>query len=255
MVSKLRQAVADPSSRSPNGKEKSLPVHTYDGQLDWSKEMNKWIDGIDRTWNAEMRRIKNCLFPLVPVDLFDHGVPELLAPYGDVSSILDQMDRQMEAVRRPIETMFDKQQLLPDVGGLSRDPLDYLKDSCELVALKPLSEAEVKQRESTEHQLALKPTGTVGPTVIMDETTGGEKLQMEIPTEPDFTADDPCVRMDANHVIVSGRKQCADKTGSSKGDHVKEFTRSYEIPEKMDTFPISIQLHGNTLLMQASKLK
>ncbi|KAF6777169.1 hypothetical protein AHF37_03186 [Paragonimus kellicotti] len=218
MVSKLRHVVADPSSKSPNGKEKSLPVHTHESQPDWSNEVNKWIDGIDRTWNAEMRRMRNSLFPLVPVDLFDHGVHELLAPYGDVSSILDRMDRQMEAMRRPIEAIFDKQQLLPDVGGLSSDPLDYLKDAYELgedgrvhfkvrfnvegygpeniqdgvltletpvttklhnavtfnrdhqLALKPLSEEEVKQREPTEHELALKPTGTVGPTVIKDES-------------------------------------------------------------------------------------
>ncbi|KAF8566469.1 hypothetical protein P879_01764 [Paragonimus westermani] len=350
MVSKLRHVVADPSNKSPTEKEKTLQVHTHEDQPDWPKEVNKWIDGIDRTWNAEMRRMRNSLFPLLPVDLFDHGVHELLAPYGDVSSILDRMDRQMEAMRRPIEAVFDRQQMLREADDLSSDPLDYLKDAYELgedgrvhfkvrfnvegygpediqvntsehgltvhakksvkdetgtrtrgyfrtiylppsidkdhfqahmtedgvltletpvttklhnavtfnrdhqLALKPLSEAEVKQRESTEHELALKPTGTIGPTVIKDETTGGEKLHVEIPIEPEFTADDLCVRMDANRVIVSGRKQCVDKTGSSKGDHVKEFSRSYEIPETVDTFSINTQLHGNTLLVEAPLL-
>nr|AAS19361.1 egg antigen [Paragonimus westermani] len=315
-------------------------------------------------WNAEMRRMRSELFPLVPVDLFDHGLHDLLAPYGDVPSILDRMDRQMEAMRRHMESVMDTSVRQPmlggDVGSHKPEcalvphgicgPLDYLKDAYEpgedgrvhfkvrfnvegygpediqvntsehgltvhakksvkdekgtrmreffrtiylppsvdkdhfqanmtedgiltleapvttklhnavtftrdhQLALKPLSEAEVKQRESTEHALALKPIGTVGPTVIKDEATGGEKLHVEVPIEPEFTADDLCVRMDANRVIVSGQKKYVDETASSKGAHVKEFTRSYEIPETVDTFSVNSQLHGNTLLVEAPLL-
>ncbi|KAA3680115.1 uncharacterized protein DEA37_0010723 [Paragonimus westermani] len=60
--------------------------------------------------------------------------------------------------------------------------------------------------------------------------------------------------MDANCVIVSGRKQCVNETETSQNAYVKEFTRSYKIPETVDTFSVNTQLHGNTLLVEAPLL-
>ncbi|KAF8566470.1 hypothetical protein P879_01765 [Paragonimus westermani] len=364
MVSKLRHTVAGPSNRGSNGAAQNLPVHTHHHHPDWSNDVSNWIDGMDRTWNAEMRRMRRGLFPLVPADLFDDDLHELLAPHGDVPSILDRMDRQMDAMRRHMESTMDlngKQQKMGGDNGFhahedtlvpygSCGPLDYLKDAYELgedgrvhfkvrfnvegycpedikvttsdhgltvhakkstntetgttkreyfrtiylppsiekdhfqgnmtedgiltletpvntkshnvvtfnrdhqLAVKPISEMELKERAPVDDLLALKPIGTHGPTVITDEKTGGHKLHLEVPIEPEFTADNLCVRVDANRVIVSGRKQCVDETTSSKGVHVKEFTRSYEIPETVDTFSINTQLHGNTLLVETPLL-
>ncbi|KAF5399945.1 Major egg antigen [Paragonimus heterotremus] len=364
MVSKLRHTVAGPSNRGSNGAANNLPAQMHRHHSDWSNDVNNWIDGMDRTWNAEMRRMRHGLFPLVPVDLFDDGLHELLAPHGDVPSILNRMDRQMDAMRRQMETAMDmngKQQILGGDNGFHAHegalvprgtcgPLDYLKDAYELgedgrvhfkvrfnvegygpedikvttsdhgltvhakksvstetgsttreyfrtiylppsiekddfqgnmtqdgiltletpvitkshnvvtfnrehqLAVKPISEMELKKRSPTDDLLELKPIGTHGPTVIMDEKTGEHKLHLEVPIEPDYTADNLCVRMDANRVVVSGRKQYVDETASSKGVHVKEFTRSYEIPETVDTFSINTQLHRNTLLVETPLL-
>ncbi|KAA3681467.1 uncharacterized protein DEA37_0013833 [Paragonimus westermani] len=182
-------------------------------------------------WNTEVRRMRSEVFPLVPVETFDRGLHDLLAPYGDVPSILNRMDRQMESMRRHTESVMDTNARQTLLGGhvntsdhgltvhakksvkdekgarmleYSRTiylPLSVDKDHFQAnmtedgiltleapvttklhnavtfncghqLALKPPSEAEVKQRKSTEHALGLKPIGTVEPTVIKDETTG-----------------------------------------------------------------------------------
>ncbi|KAA3670339.1 uncharacterized protein DEA37_0007544 [Paragonimus westermani] len=197
---------------------------------------------------------------------------ELLAPHGDVSSILDRVDRQKEAVRRHIESVMgsNMRQRMLDRDADLRTPecasvphrtcgsFDYLKNAYELgkedqvrykvrfkfegygpediqlntsehaavvhtKALKSLSEAEVKKSETAERTLTLKLIGTVGPTIIKNETTGGEKLNVEVPIEPEITTDDLCVRMDANRVTVLSQN-CAHENASPKSVHVKEFT-------------------------------
>ncbi|KAF7257348.1 hypothetical protein EG68_07098 [Paragonimus skrjabini miyazakii] len=111
------------------------------------------------------------------------------------------------------------------------------------LALKPISEAG-----------ALKPIGTVGATVIKDETTGREKLHMEVTIQPEFTADDPHVRLNANRMTVSGQKKYVEEIASSKGADVKEFTHSYEIPEAANRFSMNSQLYGNTSFVEAPLL-
>ncbi|KAF6778166.1 hypothetical protein AHF37_02761 [Paragonimus kellicotti] len=97
--------------------------------------------------------------------------------------------------------------------------------------------------------------GNCGPTVLQDDVSGRRKVHVEVPIEPEFSADDLCVRMDTNCMIVSGRKQCVNESESSqKNVYVKEFTRSYNIPETVDTFSVNTQLHGNTLLVEAPLL-
>ncbi|KAA3681115.1 uncharacterized protein DEA37_0013879 [Paragonimus westermani] len=93
MVSKLRHTASDSTCNRQNGAAHGQFDLMHHQHPDWFEDVNKWIDGVDRIWNAAIRRIRSELFPLVPVDLFDHGLHGLLAPYGDVLSILDGMDR------------------------------------------------------------------------------------------------------------------------------------------------------------------
>ncbi|KAF7234648.1 hypothetical protein EG68_11810 [Paragonimus skrjabini miyazakii] len=55
--------------------------------------------------------------------------------------------------------------------------------------------------------MTIQLTGNCGPTVLQDDVTGKRKVHVEVPIEPEFTADDLCVRMDTNCMIVSGKKQ------------------------------------------------
>ncbi|KAG5449656.1 Major egg antigen [Clonorchis sinensis] len=123
------------------------------------------------------------------------------------------------------------------------------------VSIKPHSETEVGQKRKSEDALAIQPTGILGPTVLKDDKSGGEKLHVEIPVDPEFSADDLCVRMDANRVVVSGKKKTVDKTGNSSSTFVKEFSRSYDVPQTVDTFSVNAQLQGGKLLVEAPLLR
>ncbi|OON16779.1 Hsp20/alpha crystallin family protein, partial [Opisthorchis viverrini] len=75
------------------------------------------------------------------------------------------------------------------------------------LGIKPRTEAEVEHQQKSGNALAIQPTGVLGPTVVKDEKSGGEKLHVEIPVDPEFSADDLCVRVDGKRVVLSGRKE------------------------------------------------
>ncbi|KAF8566700.1 hypothetical protein P879_05627 [Paragonimus westermani] len=136
----------------------------------------------------------------------------------------------------------------PDYQSLTFDDKRQL-------AIKPQTGTDVSKAASNKNnQLALQLLGVCGPTVLQDGETG-RKLHVEIPVEPGYTSDDLRVRMDANCVVVSGRKNIVEGSGQSQCSHVKEFTRTYTIPETVDTFSVKTQLKDNTLIVEAPLLQ
>ncbi|KAG5449652.1 Major egg antigen [Clonorchis sinensis] len=122
------------------------------------------------------------------------------------------------------------------------------------LGIKPRAESEVGQPEKSGNALAIQPTGVLGPTVVKDEKSGGENLHVEIPVDPEFSADDLCVRVDGKRIVLSGRKEVVDETGNSKSVLVKEFSRSYDVPETVDAFSVNAELRGGKLLVEAPLL-
>lgn len=104
---------------------------------------------------------------------------------------------------------------------------------------------------------SMKITGQSGP-VILNDGVGGRKIHLEVPVEPDYTADDLCVRMEANQICVSGKKErSSDRstTGStSKSSEFTEFSRTFEVPETIDPFTVSAVLKDRTLIIEAPLL-
>ncbi|KAF7255245.1 hypothetical protein EG68_07572 [Paragonimus skrjabini miyazakii] len=136
----------------------------------------------------------------------------------------------------------------PDYQSLTFDDKRQL-------AIKPQAGTDVAKGATNKgSQLALQLTGVYGPSVLQDGETG-RKLHVEIPVEPGFTSDDLRVRMDANCVVVSGKKNIVEGSGQSQCSHVKEFTRTYTIPETVDTFSVKTQLKDNTLIVEAPLLQ
>ncbi|OON18991.1 Hsp20/alpha crystallin family protein [Opisthorchis viverrini] len=339
---------------------------------DWNDEVNRWVEETQDRWNAEMKRLREEMFSLVPMDLFGVSPSDFFEPYGDVHSVLNRMDHQMRALTQHMEQ--EANQAASTEGGksgplaprTSSSSLDFLKDAYQLgedgrvrfdlqgygpddikvstsdngvtvhakkvvqtdralssreysrtiyipksvdknqlechltedgvlmleapvktadyksitfdrdrqLSIKPHSETEVGQKRKSEDELAIQPTattfrpdrlidcvlyccsaGVLGPTVLKDDKSGGEKLHVEIPVDPEFTADDLCVRMDANRVVVSGKKKTVDKTGNSSSIFIKEFSRSYDVPQTVDTFSVNAQLQGGKLLVEAPLLR
>lgn len=105
--------------------------------------------------------------------------------------------------------------------------------------------------------LDLKVTGQSGP-VILNDGAGGRKIHLEVPVESGFSADDLCVRMEANQICISGKKErCTDKStsgSSSKSSEFSEFSRTFEVPETIDPFTVSAVLKDNTLVIEAPLL-
>ncbi|CAL8107303.1 unnamed protein product [Calicophoron daubneyi] len=120
------------------------------------------------------------------------------------------------------------------------------------LGIRPKSQLEVQQSElSTKSQTkTLSVMGVSGPT-ILKEGTNGRKLHLEVPIDADYSAEDLCVRVDQNRIIVSGKKGNKEDSGRTTS---KEFQRSFEIPETVDPFSVSAQLNDTTLIIEAPLL-
>ncbi|OON20002.1 Hsp20/alpha crystallin family protein [Opisthorchis viverrini] len=103
-------------------------------------------------------------------------------------------------------------------------------DNDRQISIKLHSETEAGQKRKSEDAFAIQPTGVLGPTVLKDDKSGGDKLHVENPVDLEFTADVLCVRMDANRIVVSGKGKTVDKTGNSSSTLIKGFSRSYDVP-------------------------
>lgn len=128
----------------------------------------------------------------------------------------------------------------PDYESITFDNNHHL-------SIRPKSENQLKSSSSTTRSTTLSAIGVSGPTILKDGTHG-RKLHLEVQVDPGYNADDLCVRTDANSIIVSG------KQGSSSGSSLREFTRTYEIPETVDPFTVTAQLIGSTLVIEAPLL-
>ncbi|TGZ58612.1 hypothetical protein CRM22_009547 [Opisthorchis felineus] len=129
----------------------------------------------------------------------------------------------------------------PDYQSITFDKDSHL-------SIRPKSEAELRATSSSTCNPLLVPLGVSGPTILNDGPSG-RKLHLEVPIDPEYKAENLCVRMDANRIIVSGKQQ-----STSGGRATQEFSRSYEVPETVDPFSVTAQLSGTTLIIEAPLL-
>ncbi|CAL8077215.1 unnamed protein product [Calicophoron daubneyi] len=116
------------------------------------------------------------------------------------------------------------------------------------LGIRPHSVPVVSQAGNQE-AVVLKPTGHPGATTIGE--AGNKKFHVEFPVEPGFSAKNMCVRMETNEIVVTGKQELTEISGENKSVHVKEFKRSYTVPETVDPLSIHAQLVGNTLVIEA----
>ncbi|KAM3187208.1 hypothetical protein ACTXT7_002761 [Hymenolepis weldensis] len=132
-------------------------------------------------------------------------------------------------------------------------------DSSHNLGIRPKDSAALKSAETqiTNSMSSMKITGQSGP-VILNDGVGGRKIHLEVPVEPDYTADDLCVRMEANQICVSGKKErSSDRSttsSTSKSSEFTEFSRTFEVPETIDPFTVSAVLKDRTLIIEAPLL-
>ncbi|THD27075.1 Major egg antigen [Fasciola hepatica] len=110
----------------------------------------------------------------------------------------------------------------------------------------------IKPRSEAQESTRTVPLGISGPTVLKDGGNG-RKLHLEVPVDPAYKAEDLCVRMDENRIIVSGKQEIGKERGDGSGP-TREFTRSYEVPETVDPFSVTALLSGTTLIIEAPLL-
>ncbi|KAL7060039.1 hypothetical protein AAHC03_09395 [Spirometra sp. Aus1] len=126
-------------------------------------------------------------------------------------------------------------------------------DSGHNLSIRPKDSSVLK---STDASLSIR--GQSGPLVLNDGA-GGRKLHLEVPIDEGYAAEDLSVRMEANKIIVSGKRESnADKSVDSstsksayKSSQFQEFTRTFEVPETIDPFTVSAVLNGKTLVVEA----
>ncbi|KAH8850691.1 Major egg antigen [Schistosoma japonicum] len=118
------------------------------------------------------------------------------------------------------------------------------------LGIRPRAESEIKATpNSNKTPVCLTVTGRSGPT-IMKDGINGRKLHLEVTVDSIYKADELCVRMDSNCIVISG---CQKKTEGSSSS-TAEFTQSFEIPETVDPFSVTAQLIGTTLVVEAPLL-
>ncbi|CAH8480944.1 Heat shock protein [Schistosoma haematobium] len=118
------------------------------------------------------------------------------------------------------------------------------------LGIRPRAESEIKATpNSNKTPVCLTVTGCSEPT-IMKDGINGRKLHLEVTVDPIYKADELCVRMDSNRIVITG---CQKKT-EAKSTSTAEFTQSFEVPETVDPFSVTAQLIGTTLVVEAPLL-
>ncbi|CAH8827811.1 unnamed protein product [Trichobilharzia szidati] len=75
---------------------------------DWDDEVNRWISDTRSKWSEDMKRMRQSMFALEPVDDFDldhWGNFEPIHSLDDPSTMMEQMERRMESLRQKMGTM------------------------------------------------------------------------------------------------------------------------------------------------------
>nr|AAX30671.1 SJCHGC06781 protein [Schistosoma japonicum] len=84
----------------------------------------------------------------------------------------------------------------------------------------------------------------------MKDGINGRKLHLEVTVDSIYKADELCVRMDSNCIVISG---CQKKTEGSSSS-TAEFTQSFEIPETVDPFSVTAHAYWQQLLLLQAPL-
>lgn len=114
------------------------------------------------------------------------------------------------------------------------------------LGIRPKPESELQNTLKTNSTPTLSVTGRSGPTILKDGANG-RKLHLEVNVDPMYKAEELCVRVDANKIIVSGKH-------TNESNATAEFSQSYEIPETVDPFTVTAQLIGTSLIIEAPLL-
>ncbi|OON20930.1 hypothetical protein X801_03180 [Opisthorchis viverrini] len=105
---------------------------------DWNGEVNRWVEETQDRWNAEMKRLREETFSLVPMDLFGVSPRDFFQSYGDVHSVINGMDHQLRALTQHMEQETSQAASTEgeNLGSLvlrtSSSSLDFLKDTYQL---------------------------------------------------------------------------------------------------------------------------
>ncbi|KER19407.1 hypothetical protein T265_15551, partial [Opisthorchis viverrini] len=97
------------------------------------------------------------------------------------------------------------------------------------LSIKPHSETEAGQKRKSEGALAIQLTGVLRPTVLKDDKSGGEKLHVEIPADPEFTADDLLDKHEIPPGMVDGPKGTTCNIKPSFGQPSRECLKCRQI--------------------------
>ncbi|CAH8477709.1 unnamed protein product [Schistosoma margrebowiei] len=247
----------------PNYNNSILPYHD-----NWFNEVDDWIKSSWKRWDDEMKRIRNGMFQLMPLDNFGLSNWDAFDTSFDPNNLIRQMEQRIQNIRREMGITD-----APFTGSLN----DFLKDAYEVgkdgkdgvlileAPVKPNNHKSVTF--NNERQIAIRPThtgnvtpskdlvvkGTNGLTII-DEGFKGKRLHIEIPIDPMYKSEDLCVHVDSNRVVVSGRCSKSDSRWT-KNTPCAEFSHSYDIPHRVDPLSVTSQMVGNTLVVEAPLLK
>ncbi|CAH8465150.1 unnamed protein product [Heterobilharzia americana] len=75
---------------------------------EWDDEVNRWISDTRSKWSEDMKRMRQSMFALEPVDDFDldhWGNFDSINSLDNPSAMMEQMERRMESLRQKMGTM------------------------------------------------------------------------------------------------------------------------------------------------------
>ncbi|CAH8514795.1 unnamed protein product [Dicrocoelium dendriticum] len=116
------------------------------------------------------------------------------------------------------------------------------------------NDAHLALKAQLKGSFSLKATGSTGLSQLKDSSSGS-KLHLELPLEAGFSGEDLFAHLSVNHLILSGRKQLAESSGSSHSTNFKQFSHSFKTSETLDLLSLKFEVQGNTVLLEAPLLK
>ncbi|CAH8460635.1 unnamed protein product [Schistosoma turkestanicum] len=103
----------------PNHRNRILPYH-HD---DWFNEVDDWIKSSWKRWDDEMKRIRNGMFQLMPLDNFGLNKWDMFDDSFDPNNLIKKMENSIQEFRREMGIND-----APLTGSLN----DFLKDAYEV---------------------------------------------------------------------------------------------------------------------------
>jgi HSP20 family molecular chaperone IbpA len=121
------------------------------------------------------------------------------------------------------------------------------------LGIRPQNEEKAPEKAAGKNDMAivpLKAVGTLGPAVV-DNPSGGKKLHVEFPVDPNYDPENLCVRVNGDRIVLTGKHEVTDRTSENESIHIREFTRSYKIPQAVDPLTVKAQMDGDVLVVEA----